>query len=94
MTTAGSVQGEAAQHWHHQLSLPQSGSLFGRSGSDEREAAVAAAAAAAAAAELVGTASVVPLSSAECERKEHAEPEYAAFTAATCLLLTLLQLAL
>lgn len=35
-----------------------------------------------------------PLSSAECERREHAEPEYAAFTSATVLLLTLLQLAL
>lgn len=36
----------------------------------------------------------VPLSSAECEKREHAEPEYAAFTNAAVLLLTLLQLAL
>lgn len=59
-------------------------------------AAAAAVAAAAAAAEcgVSGTAGSVPLSSAECEKREHAEPEYAAFTSAAVLLLTLLQLAL
>jgi hypothetical protein len=59
-------------------------------------AAAAAAVAAAAAAEcrVSGSAGSVPLSSAECEKREHAEPEYAAFTSAAVLLLTLLQLAL
>jgi hypothetical protein len=55
-------------------------------------AAGAAAFSAAAAAEC--SEGAVPLSSAECEKREHAEPEYAAFTSATVLLLTLLQLAL
>lgn len=41
-----------------------------------------------------GEALAVPLSSSECEQREHAEPEYAAFTSAAVLLLTLLQLAL
>jgi hypothetical protein len=36
----------------------------------------------------------LPLSSAECEKREHAEPEYAALTSSAVLLLTLLQLAL
>jgi hypothetical protein len=54
-------------------------------------AAGAAALSAAAAAEC---SEGLPLSSAECEKREHAEPEYAAFTSSAVLLLTLLQLAL
>lgn len=54
-------------------------------------AAGAAALSAAAAAEC---SEGLPLSSAECEEREHAEPEYAAFTSSAVLLLTLLQLAL
>lgn len=55
-------------------------------------AAGAAALSTAAAAEC--SEGTVPLSSAECEKREHAEPEYAAFTSSAVLLLTLLQLAL
>lgn len=57
-------------------------------------AAGAAALAAAAAAEVCVSEQSVPLTSVECERREHSEPEYAAFTSAAVLVLTLLQLAL
>jgi hypothetical protein len=57
-------------------------------------AAGAAALSAAAAAEVCAAEQSVPLTSVECERREHNEPEYAAFTSAAVMVLTLLQLAL
>lgn len=57
-------------------------------------AAGAAALSGAAAAEVRASEQSVPLTSVECERREHSEPEYAAFTSAAVLVLTLLQLAL
>lgn len=95
-----SMQGDAQQQQQQQLSgataqvCLQQGPGMSRAVAISAAAAVAVAAAAAAECSVSGTAGSVPVSSAECEKREHAEPEYAAFTSAAVLLLTLLQLAL
>lgn len=87
-SAAGSVSSSSLTGDHVQQSTgPGSASDVVWQGSQQQVLLTAAGAAAAFSAAAAAECSEgVPLSSAECERREHAEPEYAAFTSAAILL--------